>query len=86
MSKPIVMERGVNTAMPIRWPLSRLKTWQQSASPAAQAGMDENQASSGLYTYQGIKAAMRKNGLHSVCEEASALTWRNALTTALQRL
>lgn len=41
----------LNTAMPIRWPLSRLKTWQQSAKPAAQAGMDENQASSGLYTY-----------------------------------
>lgn len=61
----------LNTAMPIRWPLSRLKTWQQSAKPAAQAGMDENQASSGLYTYRGIKAAMRKNGLHSVCEEAS---------------
>ncbi len=86
MSKPIVMERVLNTAMPIRWPLSRLKTWQQARSPAAQAGMDENQASSGLSRIQGIKAAMRKNGLHSVCEKPPALTWRNASTTAQQRL
>ena len=50
----------LNTAMPIRWPLSRLKRGNRARSPAAQAGMDENQASSGLYTYPGIKAAMRK--------------------------
>ncbi len=86
MSKPIVMERGVKYRDAIRWPLSRLKTWQQSAKPCCAAGMDENQASSGLYTYPGHQTAMRKNGLHSVCEEASCPNLRNASTTAQQRL
>lgn len=33
--------------------------------------MDENQASSGLYTYPWHQSRNAQNGLHSVCEEAS---------------
>ncbi len=86
MSKPIVMERGVKYRDADKRPLSRLKTWQQSAKPCCASRMDENQASSGLYTYPGHQSRKRKNGLHSVCEEASCPNLAESLTTALQRL
>lgn len=61
----------LNTAMPIKWPLSRLKRGYRARGAVKKTGMDENQTSGRLFAYPGIKAAMRKNGLHSVCEEAS---------------
>lgn len=62
----------LNTAMPIRWPLSRLKTWQQSAKPLLRKPeWMKIKLPADSTRIQGIKAAMRKNGLHSVCEEAS---------------
>lgn len=87
MSKPIVMERGVKyrdadkmALIPVknvateREALLRKPEWMKIKLPADSTRI------------RGIKAAMRKNGLHSVCEEASCLTRRNASTTAQQRL
>lgn len=87
MSKPIVMERGVKyrdadkmALIPVknvateREALLRKPEWMKIKLPADSTRI------------QGIKAAMRKNGLHSVCGKPPALTWRNALTTAQQRL
>ncbi len=73
MSKPIVMERGVKYRDADKMALIPVKKrGNRARSPAAQAGMDENQASSGLYTYPvASKPQCAKNGLHSVCEEAS---------------
>lgn len=72
MSKPIVMERGVKyrdadkmALIPVknvateREALLRKPEWMKIKLPADSSRI------------QGIKAAMRKNGLHSVCEEAS---------------
>ena len=72
MSKPIVMERGVKyrdadkmALIPVknvateREALLRKPEWMKIKLPADSTRI------------QGIKAAMRKNGLHSVCEEAS---------------
>lgn len=72
MSKPIVMERGVKyrdadkmALIPVknvvteRDALLRKPEWMKIKLPADSTRI------------QGIKAAMRKNGLHSVCEEAS---------------
>jgi len=72
MSKPIVMERGVKyrdadkmALIPVknvateREALLRKPAWMKIKLPADSSRI------------QGIKAAMRKNGLHSVCEEAS---------------
>ena len=72
MSKPIVMERGVTyrdadkmALIPVknvateREALLRKPEWMKIKLPADSSRI------------QGIKAAMRKNGLHSVCEEAS---------------
>ncbi len=71
MSKPIVMERGVKyrdadkmALIPVknvateREALLRKPEWMKIKLPADSSRI------------QGIKAAMRKNGLHSVCEEA----------------
>jgi lipoic acid synthetase len=72
MSKPIQMERGVKyrdadkmalipvkTVVTERQELLRKPEWMKIKLPADSTRI------------QGIKAAMRKNGLHSVCEEAS---------------
>lgn len=72
MSKPIVMERGVKyrdadkmALIPVknvvteRDALLRKPEWMKIKLPADSTRI------------RGIKAAMRKNGLHSVCEEAS---------------
>lgn len=72
MSKPIVMERGVKyrdadkmALIPVknvateREALLRKPEWMKIKLPADSTRI------------RGIKAAMRKNGLHSVCEEAS---------------
>ncbi|MDN5970899.1 MAG: hypothetical protein L0I08_10820, partial [Enterobacterales bacterium] len=72
MSKPILMERGVKyrdadkmALIPVktvaveREQLLRKPEWMKIKLPADSSRI------------QGIKAAMRKNGLHSVCEEAS---------------
>lgn len=72
MSKPIQMERGVKyrdadkmalipvkTIVTEREELLRKPEWMKIKLPADSSKI------------QGIKAAMRKNGLHSVCEEAS---------------
>lgn len=72
MSKPIQMERGVKyrdadkmalipvkTVVTERQELLRKPEWMKIKLPADSSRI------------QGIKAAMRKNGLHSVCEEAS---------------
>ncbi len=75
MSKPIVMERGVKYRDADKMALIPVKKrGNRARSPATQAGMDENQASSGLYTYPGHQSRNAQNGLHSVCEEASCLT------------
>lgn len=72
MSKPIQMERGVKyrdadkmALIPVktvaveRQEMLRKPEWMKIKLPADTSRI------------QGIKAAMRKNGLHSVCEEAS---------------
>ena len=72
MSKPIQMERGVKyrdadkmALIPVktvavdRQEILRKPEWMKIKLPADSSRI------------QGIKAAMRKNGLHSVCEEAS---------------
>lgn len=72
MNKPIVRERGVKyrdadkmALIPVKNvvtehpPLLRKPEWMKIKLPADSSRI------------QGIKAAMRKNGLHSVCEEAS---------------
>ena len=82
MSKPIVMERGVKyrdadkmALIPVknvateREALLRKPEWMKIKLPADSSRI------------QGIKAAMRKNGLHSVCERPPARTLQNASTT-----
>lgn len=72
MSKPLVMELGVKyrdadkmalipvkTVVTERETMLRKPSWMKIRLPADSSRI------------QGIKAAMRKNGLHSVCEEAS---------------
>ena len=86
MSKPIVMERGVKyrdadkmALIPVknvateREALLRKPEWMKIKLPADSTRI------------QGIKAAMRKNGLHSA-RKPPALTWQNASTTVQQRL
>ncbi len=87
MSKPIVMERGVKyrdadkmALIPVknvateREALLRKPEWMKIKLPADSTRI------------QGIKAAMRKMACILSARKPPALTWRNALTTALQRL
>ena len=87
MSKPIVMERGVKyrdadkmALIPVknvateREALLRKPEWMKIKLPADSTRI------------QGIKAAMRKMACILSVRKPPALTWRNALTTAQQRL
>ncbi len=87
MSKPIVMERGVKyrdadkmALIPVknvateREALLRKPEWMKIKLPADSTRI------------QGIKAAMRKMTCILSARKPPALTWRNASTTAQQRL
>lgn len=72
MSKPIVMEPGVKYRDADKMALIPIKTVNPDPEPVLRKPeWMKIRLPSNSTRIQGIKAAMRKNGLHSVCEEAS---------------
>lgn len=72
MSKPIVMERGVKYRDADKMALIPIKTVSSECeTPLRKPAWMKIRLPADSSRIQGIKAAMRKNGLHSVCEEAS---------------